>query len=142
MADNLDPIAGLDESAPARKRKPQRKAARKVPRSPGRRSKARAPAPQPAPPGNGDYTARDIEILKGVEPVRRRPGTYVGDTDQRALHHLLAELIDNAMDEAIAGHARRIEIALYDDGSASVKDNGRRIPVDPHPGTRTSRRCR
>ena len=85
------------------------------------------------PPGNGDYTARDIEILEGLEAVRRRPGMYVGGTDQRALHHLLAELIDNAMDEAIAGHASRIEIALHDDGSASVKDNGRGIPVDPHP---------
>ena len=129
MADNLDLFAGLDESAPAKKRKPPRKA----PRAPGRRPKASAPAPQPAPPANGDYTAHDIEILEGLEPVRRRPGMYVGGTDQRALHHLLAELIDNAMDEAIAGHASRIEIALHGDGAASVKDNGRGIPVDPHP---------
>ncbi|MDE0203660.1 MAG: DNA topoisomerase IV subunit B [Rhodospirillaceae bacterium] len=133
MADNLDLFAGLDESAPAKKRKPARKAARKAPRAPGRRSKGRASAAQPAPPANGDYTAHDIEILEGLEPVRRRPGMYVGGTDQRALHHLLAELIDNAMDEAIAGHASRIEIALHGDGSASVKDNGRGIPVDPHP---------
>ena len=133
MADNLDLFAGLDESAPAKKRKPPRKAAKKAPRAPGRRSKARAPEAHPAPPANGDYTAHDIEILEGLEPVRRRPGMYVGGTDQRALHHLLAELIDNAMDEAIAGHASRIEIALHDDGSASVKDNGRGIPVDPHP---------
>ncbi len=133
MADNLDLFAGLDESAPAKKGKPPRKAAKKAPRAPGRRSKARAQAPQAAPPANGDYTAHDIEILEGLEPVRRRPGMYVGGTDQRALHHLLAELIDNAMDEAIAGHASRIEIALHDDGSASVKDNGRGIPVDPHP---------
>ena len=133
MADNLDLFAGLDESAPAKKRKPPRKAAKKAPRAPGRRSKARAQAPQAAPPANGDYTAHDIEILEGLEPVRRRPGMYVGGTDQRALHHLLAELIDNAMDEAIAGHASRIEIALHGDGSASVKDNGRGIPVDPHP---------
>ena len=133
MADNLDLFARLDESAPARKRKPQRKAARKAPRASGRGTKARAPLPQPAPPGNGDYTAHDIEILEGLEPVRRRPGMYVGGTDQRALHHLLAELIDNGMDEAIAGHASRIEIALHGDGSASVKDNGRGIPVDPHP---------
>ena len=133
MADNLDLFAGLDESAPAKKRKPPRKAAQKAPRAPGRRPKARAPAPQPAPSANGDYTAHDIEILEGLEPVRRRPGMYVGGTDQRALRHLLAELIDNAMDEAIAGHASRIEIGLHDDGSASVKDNGRGIPVDPHP---------
>ena len=133
MADNLDLFAGLDESAPAKKRKPARKAAQKAPRATGRRSKARASAAQPAPPANGDYTAHDIEILEGLEPVRRRPGMYVGGTDQRALHHLLAELIDNAMDEAIAGHASRIEIALHGDGSASVKDNGRGIPVDPHP---------
>ena len=129
MADNLDLFAGLEESAPARKRK----AARKAPRAAGRRPKASAPAAQPAPPANGDYTAHDIEILEGLEPVRRRPGMYVGGTDQRALHHLLAELIDNAMDEAIAGHASRIEIALHADGSASVRDNGRGIPVDPHP---------
>ena len=133
MADNLDLFAGLDESAPAKKRKPARKTARKAPRASGRRPKAGAPKAQPAPPANGDYTAHDIEILEGLEPVRRRPGMYVGGTDQRALHHLLAELIDNAMDEAIAGHASRIEIALHGDGSASVKDNGRGIPVDPHP---------
>ena len=133
MADNLDLFAGLDENAPAKKRKPQRKAARKASRAPGRQSEGRAPKAQPAPPANGDYTAHDIEILEGLEPVRRRPGMYVGGTDQRALHHLLAELIDNAMDEAIAGHASRIEIALHGDGSASVKDNGRGIPVDPHP---------
>ena len=129
MADNLDLFAGLDKSAPAKKRK----AARKTPRPPGRRPKAKAPDSKPTPPANGDYTAHDIEILEGLEPVRRRPGMYVGGTDQRALHHLLAELIDNAMDEAIAGHASRIEIALHGDGAASVKDNGRGIPVDPHP---------
>ncbi|MDD9992584.1 MAG: ATP-binding protein, partial [Rhodospirillales bacterium] len=133
MADNLDLFAGLDESASAKKPKAPRKAARKAPRAPGRRPKAKASTAQPAPPANGDYTAHDIEILEGLEPVRRRPGMYVGGTDQRALHHLLAELIDNAMDEAIAGHASRIEIALHGDGSASVKDNGRGIPVDPHP---------
>ena len=129
MADTLDLFAGLDKSAPAKKAK----RAQKAPRAGRRRPKAQAPAPAPAPPGNGDYTAHDIEILEGLEPVRRRPGMYVGGTDQRALHHLLAELIDNAMDEAIAGHASRIEIALHDDGSVSVKDNGRGIPVDLHP---------
>ena len=82
---------------------------------------------------NDDYTADDIEVLEGLEPVRRRPGMYIGGTDSHALHHLLAEVLDNSMDEAIAGHATWIEFALHADGSASVRDNGRGIPVDPHP---------
>ena len=90
-----------------------------------------------ATPGRGrakqDYSAKDIEVLEGLEPVRRRPGMYIGGTDERALHHLVAEVLDNAMDEAIAGHAQRIEIALGADGALSVRDNGRGIPVDPHP---------
>ncbi len=80
-----------------------------------------------------DYGASSIEVLEGLEPVRRRPGMYVGGTDARALHHLAAEVIDNAMDEAVAGHASRIEVALAADGTLSVADNGRGIPVDPHP---------
>ena len=80
-----------------------------------------------------DYQAKDIEVLEGLEPVRRRPGMYIGGTDERALHHLAAEIIDNAMDEAVAGHASRIDIELCEDGSMSVHDNGRGIPVDPHP---------
>ena len=83
--------------------------------------------------GRGDYTAKDIEVLEGLEPVRRRPGMYVGGTDERALHHLLAEVLDNAMDEAVAGHASWIEVSLAADGSATVVDNGRGIPVDKHP---------
>jgi topoisomerase IV subunit B len=79
------------------------------------------------------YTAKDIEVLEGLEPVRRRPGMYIGGTDERALHHLAAEVIDNSMDEAVAGHASRIEISLGADGSLSVSDNGRGIPIDPHP---------
>jgi topoisomerase-4 subunit B len=79
------------------------------------------------------YTAADIEVLEGLEPVRRRPGMYVGGTDARALHHLFAEVLDNAMDEAVAGHASRIEVALAADGTLSVTDNGRGMPVDPHP---------
>src|SRR5690348_9197385 len=79
------------------------------------------------------YTAKDIEVLEGLEPVRRRPGMYIGGTDERALHHLAAEAIDNAMDEAVAGHATRIEIELAADGCVTVRDNGRGIPVDPHP---------
>jgi topoisomerase-4 subunit B len=84
--------------------------------------------------GNGgDYTAHDIEVLEGLEPVRRRPGMYIGGTDEKALHHLFAEVIDNAMDEALAGHATFIDVDLAADGYLSVTDNGRGIPVDPHP---------
>ena len=79
------------------------------------------------------YTAKDIEVLEGLEPVRRRPGMYIGGTDENALHHLVAELLDNAMDEAVAGHATFIELALAKDDWVTVRDNGRGIPVDPHP---------
>jgi len=80
-----------------------------------------------------DYTAADIEVLEGLEPVRRRPGMYIGGTDEKALHHLFAEVIDNSMDEAVAGHANWIAVRLEADGSLAVADNGRGIPVDPHP---------
>jgi topoisomerase-4 subunit B len=80
-----------------------------------------------------NYTAKDIEVLEGLEPVRRRPGMYIGGTDERALHHLAAEILDNGMDEAVAGHAGRIEIELKPDDILTVRDNGRGIPVDPHP---------
>ena len=83
--------------------------------------------------GGKDYTAEDIEVLEGLEPVRRRPGMYIGGTDANALHHLVAELLDNSMDEAVAGHANRIEIELEADGAITIRDNGRGIPVDPHP---------
>jgi len=79
------------------------------------------------------YTAADIEVLEGLEPVRRRPGMYIGGTDEKALHHLFAEVIDNSMDEALAGHATFIEVELSADGFLTVTDNGRGIPVDPHP---------
>src|ERR1700752_3234412 len=82
---------------------------------------------------NGDYSAKDIEVLEGLEPVRRHPGMYIGGTDERAMHHLVAELLDNAMDEAVAGQADRIELELDDKGFVTVRDNGRGIPVDPHP---------
>ncbi|MEO0617782.1 MAG: ATP-binding protein, partial [Pseudomonadota bacterium] len=84
-------------------------------------------------PSEANYTAADIEVLEGLEPVRRRPGMYIGGTDERALHHLFAEVIDNSMDEAVAGHATWIEVELEADGHLSVSDNGRGIPVDPHP---------
>ena len=83
--------------------------------------------------GSKGYSAKDIEVLEGLEPVRRRPGMYIGGTDERAVHHLAAEILDNAMDEAVAGHASRIEITLEPNNVLMVRDNGRGIPIDPHP---------
>jgi len=138
MADNGDLFGGTPVAAPA--------LPPAVP--PGARPGAAATAPtaaavrqQPAaaaPPRNGTlseagYDASAIEVLEGLEPVRRRPGMYIGGTDERALHHLFAEVIDNAMDEAVAGHASFIDVELLEDGSIAVTDNGRGIPVDPHP---------
>ena len=80
-----------------------------------------------------DYSAKDIEVLEGLEPVRQRPGMYIGGTDERAMHHLVAEVLDNSMDEAVAGHANRIVVRLNADGSITITDNGRGIPVDAHP---------
>lgn len=104
---------------------------------------AAAPAAEPAAAAGdlfagldrpaSSYSAHDIEVLEGLEPVRRRPAMFIGGTDERALHHLVAELLDNAMDEAVAGYANRIEIELAADGWVSVRDNGRGIPVEPHP---------
>src|SRR5579875_3547082 len=82
---------------------------------------------------DGGYSAKHIEVLEGLEPVRRRPGMYIGGTDEKAMHHLFAEVIDNAMDEAVEGHASYIEVSLGADGTLSVTDNGRGIPIDPHP---------
>ncbi|MGF7160449.1 topoisomerase-4 subunit B [Rhodoligotrophos appendicifer] len=90
-------------------------------------------APVTRAPAESQYTAADIEVLEGLEPVRRRPGMYIGGTDEKALHHLFAEVIDNSMDEAIAGHASFIEVEYGADGFLTVTDNGRGIPIDPHP---------
>ena len=116
-----------------------------APRAAAAKSSARKPAARkPAKPAarakpargassESGYTAKHIEVLEGLEPVRRRPGMYIGGTDEKALHHLFAEVIDNAMDEALAGHADWIEVEMEADGFVSVTDNGRGIPVDPHP---------
>ena len=80
-----------------------------------------------------DYNASSIEVLEGLEPVRKRPGMYIGGTDERALHHLVAEVLDNSMDEAVAGYANRIEVELRADYAVTIRDNGRGIPVDKHP---------
>ena len=82
---------------------------------------------------SGNYDASAIEVLEGLEPVRRRPGMYIGGTDERAFHHLAAEVLDNAMDEAVAGHANRIEVSLQAGNRLTIVDNGRGMPVDPHP---------
>ena len=82
---------------------------------------------------NASYTAEDIEVLEGLEPVRRRPGMYIGGTDETAMHHLVSEVFDNAMDEAVAGHATRIEMEIAKDNVVTIRDNGRGIPIDPHP---------
>jgi topoisomerase-4 subunit B len=98
-----------------------------------------APAPRGSRAAKGraapgqSYTAADIEVLEGLEPVRRRPGMYIGGTDEKAMHHLFSEVMDNAMDEAVAGHANWIEVDLDKDGMLTVTDNGRGIPIDPHP---------
>jgi topoisomerase-4 subunit B len=102
----------------------------------GQRKSAAAAAPtrQPAKaPAKAEYTAASIEVLEGLEPVRRRPGMYIGGTDETAMHHLFAEVLDNSMDEAVAGHATYIEVELEEDGWLSVTDNGRGFPIDPHP---------
>jgi len=91
------------------------------------------PSAKQAQPDAGAYSAKDIEVLEGLEPVRRRPGMYIGGTDEPALHHLAAEILDNAMDEAVAGYATLIQVTLSAGNTLQVQDNGRGIPIDPHP---------
>ncbi|MBT3699917.1 MAG: DNA topoisomerase IV subunit B, partial [Alphaproteobacteria bacterium] len=107
-------------------------AAKKASKKPAAKGKDKSSSTSGQTSG-GDYSAKDIEVLEGLEPVRRRPGMYIGGTDDGALHHLAAEVLDNSMDEAVAGHASRISIELLADGSLAVEDNGRGVPVDPHP---------
>src|SRR3954467_1458108 len=139
MPDNSD-LFGVGGGAVARKPIPKPNMA-----APGdtaaQRSGAVAPParkgapgePAKATPGEAGYDASAIEVLEGLEPVRRRPGMYIGGTDEKALHHLFAEVIDNAMDEAVAGHATFIEVEFEESGYLTVTDNGRGIPVDLHP---------
>lgn len=118
MSEDIDLFSAAPEPKPSASAKPTQKA-----------SKAKSVKAE----AGGDYSAADIEVLEGLEPVRRRPGMYIGGTDEKAMHHLFAEIIDNSMDEAVAGHANWIEVELGSDGYLSVIDNGRGIPVDPHP---------
>jgi topoisomerase IV subunit B len=130
MDDNNDLFSAIVKTARERQAasEPARPepVAKPVPAAPVKSARA-------APEASGNYNAADIEVLEGLEPVRRRPGMYIGGTDERALHHLFAEVIDNSMDEAVAGHANFIDIDLDENGYLSVTDNGRGMPVDPHP---------
>jgi topoisomerase-4 subunit B len=137
-SDSLSDMSRMDRSDDLFAEVPDRRAdgeANAAPAGGGARKTGRtksAAKSAPARPGD-DYTAADIEVLEGLEPVRRRPGMYIGGTDDKALHHLFAEMIDNSMDEAVAGYASWIEVTFDADGYLTVSDNGRGIPVDPHP---------
>ena len=93
---------------------------------------------QPTPPAGTSYTAKDIQVLEGLEPVRKRPGMYIGSTGVEGLHHLIWEVFDNSLDEAMAGHAHNIEVVLMPDNKVRVSDDGRGIPTDPHPKLKKS----
>jgi len=92
----------------------------------------------PSAPATDAYTARHLSVLEGLDAVRKRPGMYIGSTDGRGLQHCLAEILDNAVDEALGGHCTGIEVTLHADGSAEVRDNGRGIPVDVERKTKLS----
>jgi len=122
-------MSDLFEADDTPKNAPQPAAAKPVAAKPA----AKKAAARPVPVGGDAYTAADIEVLEGLEPVRKRPGMYIGGTDERAYHHLAAEILDNSMDEAVAGHASVIDVTLEPGNRLVVRDNGRGIPVDPHP---------
>ncbi len=128
----------FDKTPEPERRPPPKPEPRKAPASPP----AKAAASGAGTPGEAGYTASSIEVLEGLEPVRRRPGMYIGGTDEKALHHLFAEVIDNSMDEAVAGHATFIEVELEGDGRLSVTDNGRGIRSSRIRSFRTSPRWR
>ncbi|ESZ27923.1 MULTISPECIES: DNA topoisomerase IV subunit B [unclassified Mesorhizobium] len=121
----MDDLFGNDDNKPQPVRAPARPADPLVVQATKR--------PASTKDGSEGYSAADIEVLEGLEPVRRRPGMYIGGTDDKAMHHLFAEVIDNSMDEAVAGHATFIDVELSADGYLAVTDNGRGIPIDPHP---------
>ena len=121
----MNDLFGGDKAAP----KPQPKPAAAKPAQ-------KVPAPA-VTSSESDYSAKDIEVLEGLEPVRKRPGMYIGGTDESALHHLAAEILDNSMDEAVAGHASFIDVSLEEGNWLTIRDNGRGIPVDPHPKFKT-----
>ncbi len=132
MDDNNDLFANIDST---QKTAPAAAEPRPAPAAQVAAAPAAPAAPRPAPPAGdgGSYDASAIRVLEGLEPVRMRPGMYIGGTDEKALHHLFAEVIDNSMDEAVAGHANFIEVSLDAEGFLTVTDNGRGIPVENHP---------
>ncbi len=133
MADLFEHVEALDEAAVSATEKPVAAAPAKQAANSNEAGVQSEPNAGPKSSRGNSYSAKDIEVLEGLEPVRRRPGMYIGGTDERALHHLAAEILDNSMDEAVAGHASHISLELCEDQTVIVSDNGRGIPIDPHP---------